>query len=62
MKKSKLTPLKAVRRKCLDCTGGRRSEVRNCGDINCPLYEYRFGTNWRRKGIGGRRAKGVSKP
>jgi hypothetical protein len=42
-------PLKAIRRKCLDCCCGSRSEVRACELLNCSLYEYRFGTNPHRK-------------
>ena len=37
------TPLKAMRAKCLDCSGGSPKEVRLCPVSNCPLWEYRFG-------------------
>jgi len=50
-----LTPVKAIRAKCLNCVG-RPSEVRKCEDRNCSLYLYRFGKNPNRKGIGGRKA------
>jgi hypothetical protein len=44
MQKSKLlTPLKAIRAKCLDCCNNQYSEVRYCGVGRCPLYFYRFG-------------------
>ena len=49
-----LTPLKAIRAKCVDCSGGSRSEVRDCTIVSCPLYVYRHGTNPKRKGIGNR--------
>lgn len=26
---------------CLKCTGGDKSEVRGCDDINCPFWQYR---------------------
>jgi hypothetical protein len=52
----KLTPLKAIRKKCLDCSGGQPSEVKDCIITDCPLLEYRFGKNPRRKGIGGKKA------
>ncbi len=42
-------PLKAIRRKCLDCCCGSRSEVRACELINCSLHPLRFGTNPHRK-------------
>lgn len=37
------TPLKAIRAKCLDCSGQQFVEVRLCTVKNCPLYEYRMG-------------------
>jgi hypothetical protein len=40
--------LKAIRAKCLDCSGGLQSEVRDCLVRNCALYPFRMGTNpWR---------------
>jgi hypothetical protein len=39
----KLTPLKAVRAKCLECCGGQFKEVRECNIMNCPLWIYRTG-------------------
>jgi hypothetical protein len=40
--------LKAIRTKCLDCSGGMASEVRDCLVRNCALYPFRMGTNpWR---------------
>ena len=48
----KLTPMKAIRAKCLDCCCGQASEVSKCTITNCPLYFYRFGKNPNRKGIG----------
>ena len=38
-----LTPLKAIRTKCLDCSGGSPQEVRECSFTDCALHEYRFG-------------------
>ena len=37
------TPLKAIRKKCLDCSYFQPSEVRKCTVIKCPIYPYRFG-------------------
>lgn len=48
-----LTPLKAIRAKCLDCSCGNPNEVRLCPIRDCPLYPYRDGHNPKRKGIGG---------
>ncbi len=48
-----LTPLKTIRRKCLECSGGCVSEVRNCTMNDCPLFIYRFGSNPKRRCAGG---------
>ena len=49
-----LTPIKAIRAKCLDCTCGSPQEVRLCPTPDCPLYPYRMGHNPNRKGKGGK--------
>jgi hypothetical protein len=38
-----LTPIKAIRAKCLDCTGNQPKEVRLCTCLGCPLWGYRMG-------------------
>ena len=38
------TPLKAIRKKCLDCSYWQPKEVRKCTVIDCPIYPYRMGT------------------
>jgi hypothetical protein len=45
----KLTPLKAIRLKCLDCSGDSKKEVELCPVENCPQWPFRFGTNPFRK-------------
>lgn len=40
---AKLTPMKAIRAKCLDCCNGQHKEIRLCTVKKCPLYEYRHG-------------------
>lgn len=40
-----LTPMKAIRAKCLDCCCGSSKEVELCPALNCSLYPYRFGKN-----------------
>ncbi len=40
-----MTPLKAVRLKCLDCCCGSADEVRLCPCEDCPLHQFRFGKN-----------------
>lgn len=48
-----LTPIKAIRAKCLDCMCDSAQEVRLCPCQDCPLYPYRMGRNPNRKGMGG---------
>lgn len=45
---SRLTPLKAIRAKCIDCSGFEFKKVRECSfdgtrDELCPLYPLRMG-------------------
>lgn len=56
-----LTPLKAIRKNCLECSGNMPSEVRNCVIKNCPLFNYRFGKNPKRQGIGGKKTVFIQK-
>ena len=49
VKAADLTPLKAIRAKCLDCSAGSANEVKLCVIPECPLYVYRFGKNPFRK-------------
>lgn len=44
-----LTPIKAIKAKCLDCCCGQRDEVKNCPSKSCPLWMYRLGKNPNRK-------------
>ncbi len=55
------TPIKSIRKKCLDCSGGLPKEVRSCPANDCPLHPYRFGKNPARKGIAPNRSKIVKK-
>ena len=36
-------PLKAIRSKCLDCSGGQPKEIRFCSVTTCTLWPYRLG-------------------
>lgn len=40
-----LTPIKAIRLRCLDCSGFSSKEVNLCPVTGCPLYPYRLGKN-----------------
>ena len=37
--------LKAIRRRCIDCSGGSLAEVRACKFDTCPLHPFRLGKN-----------------
>lgn len=43
LKKLKDTPVKSIRKKCLNCYGWQYSSVRNCAELDCPLRPYRMG-------------------
>lgn len=55
----KLTPLKAIKLHCLDCVCYDRNEVKECGNVDCPLHAFRFGRSPRRKGRADRKGKEV---
>ena len=40
---AKLTPMKATRKKCHECSGGSAKEVRECKVRTCALFAYRSG-------------------
>lgn len=43
MRVTKITPMKAIRAKCIDCSCGEKKEVRLCPIEWCPLWPYRMG-------------------
>ena len=54
-----MTPMKAIRLKCLDCCWGSSVEVKLCTATDCPLWVYRSGHNPARVGVG---RTGINKP
>lgn len=38
-------PVKAIRKKCLECMGNSRREVLDCPSTECPIYPFRLGKN-----------------
>jgi hypothetical protein len=38
-----MSPMQAIRRKCLDCSAGQTIEVRLCEAVACPLWPFRAG-------------------
>jgi len=56
---TKAAILTAIRTKCLDCSGGQRSEVRECPVRGCALWPFRYGRDPERspdRGFGNKRA------
>lgn len=43
MAEKKITPMRAIRAKCIECSNGQRNEVRLCTVKTCALYPYRTG-------------------
>jgi hypothetical protein len=45
-----ISPLKALRLRCLDCCADQPSEVRLCTAVGCANWPFRLGTNpWRKE-------------
>ena len=40
-----MTPLQAIKEKCMDCCCQDSKEVKLCVCKECPLYNFRFGKN-----------------
>ena len=40
-----MTPIKAIREKCIDCCCGQKQEVKDCPIFDCPLWGFRMGHN-----------------
>ena len=51
-----MTPMKAIRAKCIDCSGGSVYEPKYCTVKQCPLWPYRDGHNPALKGKGNKDA------
>lgn len=45
----KMTPLRAIKAKCLDCCCGNVREVALCPATDCPLYAFRKGKGAKRE-------------
>ncbi len=44
-------PLVAIRKKCLECSGGDKNEVATCELVECPLHPFRMGVSSRKSAI-----------
>ena len=52
-----MSPLAALRARCLDCSAGSADEVRKCVALDCPAWPFRMGANpWRSVSEGRREA------
>jgi len=38
-----LTPMKAIKKMCLQCMCGDYNAVKECDDLDCPVHQYRPG-------------------
>ena len=38
-----ITPVKAIRKKCVDCCCGALKAVAECESVACPIWPYRMG-------------------
>ena len=45
MEEKRISALKAIRLKCLDCCCNQREEVKLCPAKGCPLWSFRLGKN-----------------
>jgi hypothetical protein len=53
----RMGPLKALRLRCIDCSGGSTADVRGCALVQCPAWPFRMGKNpWRAPASEDRRA------
>lgn len=43
------SPIRAIRAKCIDCSGGAATEARKCVAIGCALWPFRMASNPFRK-------------
>jgi len=50
--KPALTPLKAIKAKCYDCSAFDKAEQRRCEFKDCVIWPYRLGHNPKLKGRG----------
>ena len=48
----RMSPLKALRLRCIDCCAGSAYQVRRCTAVTCPSWPFRMGNSpWREKKV-----------
>jgi hypothetical protein len=56
---ARVSPLRALRLKCLDCCNGSAPEVRLCPSVDCPSWPFRMAKNpWSGPASAARREQG----
>ena len=40
-----ISPMRAIRLKCMDCSGWQQKEVEKCAAKECPIWCFRMGKN-----------------
>lgn len=60
MVKHILTPIKAIRDKCKDCTCHQLKEIMECEVLTCALWPYRMGRRPDRKDLDLLTTKGIN--
>lgn len=60
-RKQNISPvlIRAIKAKCLDCSGGEKKEIALCGIVECPLYRFRLGEQARERERMATRATGL---
>lgn len=54
-----MSPLKALRARCIDCCAAQPGEVRLCTAVACPSWPFRMGSNpWRKEASDAQREQG----
>ena len=55
----RMSPLRALRLRCVDCSGDSVAEVRLCTAVTCPAWPFQMGANpWRAPASEARRENG----
>ena len=51
---ARISPIQAIRRKCLDCCGNQPNEVKLCETVTCALWPFRAGRHpYTKRGLQG---------
>ena len=45
LKEQPRSPIKAIRKKCVECMGGDSKAIDECSSVTCTLWPFRYGKN-----------------